>query len=139
MVRRGGSFSYAFTDNDAINQSSHRLYYRLRMVDIDGKYSYSNVIMVRKDQKAMSTITLSPNPAFAGSVVTIRLSAETKKNVEIRVIDNSGKIVLTQQNQLNEGINSISFNNQNRLQSGIYTVQVVADDKILSSKLSVIR
>jgi hypothetical protein len=82
---------------------------------------------------------LSPNPVLSGNVVTIRLSAVTKKNVEIRVIDNSGKIVLTQQNQLNEGINSISFNNQNRLQSGIYTVQVVADDKILSSKLSVIR
>ena len=84
-------------------------------------------------------MTISPNPVFGGGVVTIRLGSEGKKNVEVRVIDNSGKIVLKQQNQLNEGINSISFNNQNRLQSGIYTVQVVADDEILSSKLSVIR
>jgi hypothetical protein len=114
-------------------------YYRLRMVDIDGKFSYSNVIMVRRDQKNMGGMTLSPNPVFSGSVVTIRLNADTKKNVEIRVIDNSGKVVLNQQNQLNEGINSIAFNNQNRLQSGIYTVQVIADNEILSSKLSVIR
>jgi hypothetical protein len=114
-------------------------YYRLRMVDIDGKFSYSNVIMVRRDQKNMGGMILSPNPVFSGSVVTIRLNADTKKNVEIRVIDNSGKVVLNQQNQLNEGINSIAFNNQNRLQSGIYTVQVIADDEILSSKLSVIR
>jgi hypothetical protein len=114
-------------------------YYRLRMVDIDGKFSYSNVIMVRRDQKNMDGMVLSPNPVFSGSVVTIRLNADTKKSVEIRVIDNSGKIVLKQQNQLNIGINSIAFNNQSHLQSGIYTVQVVGDGEILSSKLSVIK
>lgn len=132
------SSKYQFGD-DLAGAMENVFYYRLRMVDIDGKYSYSNVIMVRKDQKEVNTIILSPNPVFTGSVVTIRLNAEAKKNVEVRVIDNSGKIVLKQQNQLNEGINSISFNNQNRLQSGIYTVQVIADDEILSSKLSVIR
>lgn len=129
---------YQFSD-DLAGAYENVFYYRLRMVDIDGKYSYSNVIMVRKDQKKMASLIISPNPVFAGGVVTIRLGAETKKSVELRVIDNSGKIVLKQQNQLNEGINSISFNNQSRLQSGIYTVQVVADDEILSSKLSVIR
>jgi hypothetical protein len=129
---------YQFSD-DLNGSYENVFYYRLRMVDIDGKYSYSNVIMVRKDQKQMASLIISPNPVFGGGVVTIRLGSESKKSVEVRVIDNSGKIVLKQQNQLNEGINSISFNNQSHLQSGIYTVQVVADDEILSSKLSVIR
>ncbi|MEO5562781.1 MAG: T9SS type A sorting domain-containing protein [Chitinophagaceae bacterium] len=130
--------TYQFTDELA-GSYDDVFYYRLRMVDIDGKYSYSNVIMVRRDQKNMGGMIISPNPVFNGGVITIRLNAEKKKTVDIRVIDNSGKIVLRQQNQLTEGINSIAFNNQSRLQSGVYTIQVVADDEILSSKLSVVR
>ena len=42
----GGSFNYSFTDNDAVNQSSQRLYYRLKMVDIDGSLKYSNIVSV---------------------------------------------------------------------------------------------
>jgi hypothetical protein len=130
--------SYVYTDNLSTS-NDYVFYYRLRMVDQDGKYKYSNVIMVRRDQRNMTGMIISPNPVISEGVITIRLSSSTRKNIEIRVIDNSGKMVARQQNQLSEGINSISFNNQSRLQSGIYTVQVVADDEILSSKLSVIR
>jgi hypothetical protein len=42
----GGSFNYALSDNDAVNQSTHRLYYRLKMVDIDGRFTYSNIVAV---------------------------------------------------------------------------------------------
>lgn len=139
MAKEGNSkLSYQFADNLAAS-ADNVFYYRLRMVDIDGKYKYSNVIMVRRDQHGMSGMIISPNPVMNQGVVTIRLSSATRKSIEIRVIDNTGKLVLKQQNQLSEGINSISFNNQSRLQSGIYTVQVVADDEILSSKLSIIR
>jgi len=138
-AKGGGSLvNYQFNDNvSAINDNV--FYYRLKMVDIDGKYSYSNVIMLRRDQSNLKGLLISPNPVLSQGTVTVRLSAGAKKNVEIRVIDNMGKIVLRQQNQVTAGINSIAFNNQTRLQSGIYTVQVVADDEILSSKLSVIR
>lgn len=129
---------YQFADDlSVVNENV--LYYRLKMVDIDGKYSYSNVIMIRRDQKNMTGMLLSPNPLVGSGPITLRLNTDSKKNAEIRVIDGAGRLVLRQQNQLNEGINSLSINNQNRLQPGIYTVQVVADDEILSSKLSVIR
>jgi hypothetical protein len=134
----GSSVNYQFSDNLA-TVNDNIFYYRLKMVDIDHRYTYSNVIMIRKDQANLKGLLISPNPVLSQGTVTIRLSASAKKNVELRVIDNTGKIVLRQQNQVNEGINSISFNNQTRLQTGIYTVQVVADDEILSSKLSVIR
>lgn len=130
--------NYSFTD-DLSASNNNIFYYRLRMVDIDGKYSYSNTIMVRKDQTSVKGLLLSPNPVTGNGAVTIRLSTESKKSVEIRVIDATGKLVLKQQNQVSEGLNSISINNQGRLQPGIYTVQVMADDEILSSKLSVIR
>jgi hypothetical protein len=139
MAKSGGfRLNYQYAD-DISSSFDEVFYYRLRMVDIDGKYTYSNVIMIRKDQANMAGMTISPNPVMSQGVVTIRLSSSSRKSVEIRVYDNSGKVVLKQQNLLSDGINSISFNNQGRLQSGIYTVHVVSDDKILSSKLSVVR
>ena len=138
MGKSSGQVSYQFND-DLSDKFDNVFHYRLKMVDIDGKYNYSKVIMIRRDQANIDGMLLSPNPVSSQGVVTLRLNSTTKKNVEIRIIDNTGKLVAKQQNQLTQGTNSISFSNQNRLVSGIYTVQVVSDDEILSSKLSVIR
>ncbi|MEO8404653.1 MAG: T9SS type A sorting domain-containing protein [Chitinophagaceae bacterium] len=135
--KNGNRKTYQYSDDLSAN-NENVLYYRLRMVDIDGKYSYSNVIMIRRDQTTMSGILISPNPAISSGPVTIRLNTGSRRNVEIRVIDMTGKLILKQQNQLSEGINSISINNQNRLQPGVYTIQVTGEEEILSSKLSVI-
>jgi hypothetical protein len=129
---------YQYTD-DLATVNENIFYYRLRMVDIDGKYNYSNVIMVRRDQKSMIGVLLSPNPITSSAPLTVRVSSGSRKNVEIRVIDGLGKLILKQQNQLSEGINSIAVSQLNRLQPGIYTIQVVGEEEVLSSKLSVIR
>ncbi|MEI9946990.1 MAG: T9SS type A sorting domain-containing protein [Chitinophagaceae bacterium] len=130
---------YQYTD-DLSSQSGSIFFYRLKMVDIDGNYKYSNTIMIRKDVNAVSGITVSPNPVISGGIATIRVKSDTKKSVEIRVTDAAGRVVLKQQNQLVQGVNSISFNNSlNRIQSGIYTIQVISDDEILSTRLSVVR
>jgi hypothetical protein len=138
--KRNGSAKQSYQHTDDLSSTTDKVfYYRLRMVDIDGRFSYSNTIMVRKDQSKVKGMLLSPNPVVGNGAVTIRLNTEAKKNIEIRIIDATGKLVLRQQNQVSEGLNSISINNQGRLLPGIYTVQVTADDEILSSKLSVIR
>lgn len=137
-----GSFNktnYQHAD-DISSSTENTFYYRLRMVDIDGKFSYSNTILIRKDQAgAVKSLLLSPNPVTSSGALTLRMNTDSRKSVEIRVLDVTGKLILKQQNQLSEGLNSISISNNSRLQPGIYTVQVIADDEVLSSKLSVIR
>ena len=55
-----GSNSYAYQESG--DCSGQLLYYRLKMVDLDGKYTYSKVIAV--DAGSMSSaISISPNPA----------------------------------------------------------------------------
>src|SRR5690606_1300296 len=55
---------------DLSNVNGSTFYYRLKMVDIDGKFSYSSVVMVKKDSKAINGITISPNPV-ASSATTV--------------------------------------------------------------------
>jgi Secretion system C-terminal sorting domain len=129
---------YSLTDNLSY-LSSDVFYYRLKMVDVDGRFSYSNVIIIRKEQKKDEGISVSPNPLVKTDMATIRVNAASVGRVEIRVIDMSGKIILSQQNRVAEGANSITLNNLDRLQSGIYTVQLTNGEATYNSKLSIIR
>jgi hypothetical protein len=128
---------YSYTDNAA--SSGNIFYYRLKMVDIDGKSKYSNVIVIRKDAKSINGISINPNPIIGSGAATLRLSSVSSGKIDLRVIDLAGKVVLQQQSRVSEGINSISINNINRLQSGIYTVQVLQKDEAMTTKISIIK
>ncbi len=128
---------YQYTD-DLSAASGNIFYYRLRMVDIDGKSRYSNVIMIRRDQKAINGVSIAPNPISNG-MATVRMSASATTTVELRVIDMAGKVVLHQQNKVYEGNNSISLNNLGKLMPGIYTLQLIDGDSVTNSKFSLIK
>ena len=129
---------YQYTDNLASVNGS-MFYYRLKMVDIDAKFKYSNIILIRRDAKSINGINISPNPITGSSAATVRITAVSAGKIDLRVIDMAGKIVLQQQSHVSEGTNSISVNNISYLQSGIYTVQVLHNDEIMNTKISVIK
>lgn len=114
-------------------------YYRLKMVDIDGKYSYSNVILLRKDGIRAGGLSVSPNPVVSGNLATARFESARKTIVDIAILDMNGRVLLRQQNQVMEGVNSISINNLNRLQPGLYTLRINDGQDVQSVKLSVAR
>lgn len=115
--------TYTHSDNLA-SVSGTIFYYRLKMVDLDGRIKYSDVILVRKDSKSITGISINPNPVRSGASTTVRFEATEKATVNLNVIDMSGKIVLRQQNNIGEGTNSISLNNLERLQPGTYILQM---------------
>ncbi|HUM64375.1 MAG TPA: T9SS type A sorting domain-containing protein, partial [Chitinophagaceae bacterium] len=123
---------------DLSNVNGSTFYYRLKMVDIDGKFSYSPVVMVKKDAKAINGITISPNPV-ANSATTVRFTATNSSSIELRVVDISGKLLLQQKNNVAEGTNSISINNLDRLQPGTYLLQVLNEGESTVTKFSVVR
>ncbi|HMU47026.1 MAG TPA: kelch repeat-containing protein [Chitinophagaceae bacterium] len=60
---------YGYTDNNLAGSASQLVFYRLKMVNTDGKFSYSNII--RFDLRSVSgNLKLFPNPA----TVTIQVS-----------------------------------------------------------------
>jgi len=128
---------YQYTD-DLSAESGSTFYYRLKMVDIDGKSRYSNVILIRRDQQKINGISIAPNPVSNG-MATIRMSASNTTTIEMRVVDLAGKVVLRQQNKVYEGNNSISLNNLGSLMPGIYTLQVFDGQTVTNSKFSVLK
>jgi hypothetical protein len=54
----GGNNSYSYQDKTAIN---NKMFYRLKMIDIDGRFTYSNIIWINSEQTGV--VSLYPNPA----------------------------------------------------------------------------
>ena len=81
-----GVSSYTFADMSPTAGVTN--YYRLRMVDIAGKESYSKIVSIRTNNTTTS-LTIYPNPAK--DQITINTPYEGKQN--IKIIDLQGRIV----------------------------------------------
>ncbi len=107
-----GQSNYNYTD---LNVSANA-YYRLALVDIDGKISYSNTLFIPVTNSTQS-IKVSPNPA-SGGMANITLTGYTGSATG-RLYDFSGKVMIT--TRLTNGNTAINIAN---LAKGIYNLVV---------------
>ena len=77
---------YEFTDETA---PTGLLLYRLRQVDIDGRFSYSKIVQIRITAPLEAKI--GPNPT--GGAITLQIPAEWKSNVEWRLYNTQGHLL----------------------------------------------
>ena len=66
-------------------------YYRLRQVDFDGKFEYTDVILIEWNGKTVSQWSIYPNPAI--NYFTI----EASENSTIQLFDISGRLIVEKQ------------------------------------------
>jgi hypothetical protein len=99
-------------------------YYRLKMVDNDGTFSYSAIEHVALAKKSLF-ISVYPNPIADNSVVAITAAKASKAT--IMVTDMVGKVISKQNKDLITGINKFSLNSMIFI-SGYYQITVATDD-----------
>jgi len=108
--------NYSFTNIHPVIGNN---YYRLKMVDIDGKSKYSNIILLKQLNDRTSLIVY-PNPTANMLNVDMQgIANATRLNIEI--IDGNGKIVLTQ--QVNYQQQSFAMNVSN-FANGLYFLKL---------------
>ncbi len=112
--------SYAFTDINAAASRSNILYYRLKMVDKDGKATYSGIKNIRLTSKAFG-VSVYPNPARQFSTVNIDL--ENESSIILSLTDVAGKLL--QKSQFNgfKGLNQKQLD-LSKFASGSYLLKV---------------
>lgn len=114
--------TYSFADPKAVTATA---YYRLRMVDVDGKFTYSQVLVVRAGNSTGDGLNVFPNPATTTAAVFIK--SGITGTATIRVLSMHGATVFVQNNLVSKGENSIMLNRVKELSSGVYNVQVSLD------------
>ena len=115
-----------------------KVYYRLKQIDNDGKFEFSNVINV--DLNVSSSVVLHQNyPNPFNPTTTIEYSLPTNSYVSLKVYDLLGREVITLKNEHQvAGKYSVKFNGSN-LASGIYIYVMTADNVIVSKKMSILK
>lgn len=87
FVNASQSSSYSFTDNNPIEMA----YYRIKSIDIDGKYKYSSIVALKGQQ---SGVVLKAFPMPVQSQLTIQhASASTDSRIEVMSVD--GRMIQT--------------------------------------------
>lgn len=108
---------FDFTDE---HPASGINYYRIKIIDIDSKSTYSNIISLTLKTKEIELVSLSPNPAIKANPV-LKINTGDGSLVNIVISDFAGRFVRNQTAQLIPGINTIILNTQS-LARGVYQV-----------------
>jgi hypothetical protein len=116
--------NYSFTDYTPLNSAA---YYRLRQVDFNGAFTYSNVIDVQVGTQSAS-VGIMPNPFDDALIIT----SNTKGNMDISIHDMLGRL-LYHSNQNNSEDGSLRI--QPDLTSGAYIVTVQTDTFVKQQKV----
>ncbi|MGD8307367.1 MAG: metallophosphoesterase [Ignavibacteria bacterium] len=127
---------YNYIDYDITRTGNYT--YRLKQIDIDGTYEYSNRIHVIK--RIPDNFSLSQNyPNPFNPSTRIDFSIPERNLVILRIYNTLGEIVSELVNEIKEpGSYSITFNAQN-LASGIYIYQLVAGEYVSASRMLLVK
>jgi trimeric autotransporter adhesin len=119
--------SYNYLDEHAFSIN----YYRLKMIDEDGNYSYSKVIVVNQNGTFYSAV--QPNPFIQSFVVHTYLPSP--QPIKIQLLDVNGRLLRYKSIMGIAGNNKIEFDDVGNLQPGIYMVRIVRGNSIIEKKI----
>ncbi len=112
------NLSYSFTDNYPYKGIS---YYRLKQVDFDGEFSYSNIVSIENNTTNNNIIT------FYNNILQIKSANESFK---LNIYNSNGQFVLSKYYKTNYAKLDLSYLNQ-----GIYFVKIFTNTNSESKKI----
>ncbi len=95
-------------------------YYRIRILDNDGQWVYTSVVKISAES-VKNSIYLYPNPT--SGIINLYVPVMADVQVQMRVIDMSGKIVKSKQVSLKSGVQEFSVD-LSSLPNGTYRVML---------------
>lgn len=118
IVKASGN-SAAANYSIQVSQPSGLAYYRLKMVDNNGAYTYSNISLCRTNCALKEFMTVYPNPVITGATLYLSFSTSYKGKAILTISTITGQRNITQTVTVNAGSNLVPIN-VNMLVSGTY-------------------
>lgn len=115
--------SYSLVDSD---KSESNTYYRLKLIDNDGTFCWSNTIVIASASISNTTVqSVYPNPSKGNLNVT--LSNDSENSFKVEITDMFGKVYRTVNSEDISNESQISFDLSD-LSNGIYFVKVTVEN-----------
>lgn len=124
--------SYVYKDNSAALLDANVAYYRLKQVDNDSRYSYTNTLVVKFQSVQGVSMQVSPNPVVEN--LTVRFAADKSATVLVQIINMNGQVVLSQRVTVSKGNNAIQVQDIKKLAPGMYVAQLMVDGSSIATQ-----
>ncbi len=123
---------------DELNASYGTIYYRLKQIDNDGKFEYSDEISVNLGVPSVFSLSQNyPNPFNPSTKISYTVPVDSK--VSLKVYDILGNLVETLVDEQKEaGYYEVNFNGS-ALSSGIYFYTISADNFNQTKKMTLLK
>ena len=125
-----GTFTYQLIDDNALNALA---YYRLKMINEDGSFTYSYILRVQPKLDTKN-ILLNVYPLPAKDKLNFQIESSETAKATASITDLSGKTMLIRSLTLVEGINTVSINIQ-QIQKGLYLLKVATKETSETRKI----
>jgi len=127
------STNYSYPD-DINNVVSTIVYYRLRIVDLDGKSTYTQILPLRLDGAViLSSVKAYPNPFTSNIKLQIQ---STKEEVStVRLISMNGQEAVKRVVTLQPGENIVIIKDLSSVTPGIYILELRKGDDVFTQKI----
>ncbi len=127
--------NYSYNDMDVT--PNVRYYYRLKQVDFDGAFEYTDLVTaIITQQSTFNVKDFVPNPTLNNTSLIV--TSTTDQEIDVVFYNLVGEIVNSGKHNLHKGGNQISFN-LSELAAGTYTAVVTSNNEVYSKKVVVIK
>jgi hypothetical protein len=122
---------YSFKDGSPQTLNHTVVYYRLKQVNADQKFSYSVVKTVRIKAVTKALVEVSPNPYM--DKLKVSFVSNEQGNAEVRLVSVSGNLVKIAASAAIKGYNSIELKDLQSQAPGIYIANIIINNKPVAS------
>ncbi|MEO0311257.1 MAG: hypothetical protein RIQ89_914 [Bacteroidota bacterium] len=123
---------YQLLDDRVGKQGLH--YYRLKQVDFDGRFTYSDVKVVNfSSKKLLLLLGAVPNPFNQSTQIYV--SSYTAGPAAFLITDAAGKTIVSKQVNLESGINILGAEQSLHLSAGVYFVTIAQNGENVHCKI----
>lgn len=124
------------TYNKMVVQQFGIAYYRLKIINSNGTYSYSIVISFDNKCNELNSIQIFPNPVADNEILNIRLTTLYQGTCNLMIQNSIGQIVYKKSVEIKQGINYLTPDIKN-LSHGSYSIKIIdlGGAQIITSKI----
>lgn len=130
QIKAAGNMNYSYSDD--ISGTTNTVYfYRLKMVDIDGSFKFSNVIKITVNRDLF--VVVNPNPFKDALIVTVR--SQIRDEATFVLTGMNGQQLFRKNAQLSAGTNVIEIKENQKLPGGAYLLTITTSDRTQTIKV----
>ena len=117
-----------------ISPGTKIVYYRLKMVDLDGKFAYSKIIALKLNGSfSTDNVSVYPNPFITD--IKVQLTATEDHLAAFRVISFDGREVINRKISVQKGDNIVVLKDFGSMATGNYILEITTNNNKYIQKI----